>query len=104
MGFLNFFKKSGVTVTQPEGPAEQVATLQRDYKASEAKWSAAQRAVIQYRRGDAVSVINGAALVHVNTLKNEDPELTRLCRIEQAAKADRNEKLRAMLRAQGKLS
>ena len=96
-----FSRKSEAVTAQLDDSAARLAEL--DYKASQAKWSAAQRAVIQHRRGDAAFVINGAVLVHVNTLKNEDPELTRLCRIEQAAKQDRNEKLRAMLFLQGKL-
>lgn len=82
-----------------ENSPSQLAEVEREYQRAEAEFDLAKRAVLDYRitnpTPDSVHVINNAALVHVNTLKNEDPMLSALC-----AEKERARKLRNSLLAQ----
>jgi hypothetical protein len=106
---MNWFTKplSKPTTIARENPASTLDELECEYRAAESRWDAAKKAVISYRaahpRLDAVRVVNDKAILHVNTLRNSDPQLDRLCGIERSCAAARNEALRAMLRQQGKV-
>ncbi len=95
------------TIPRPN-PDASLLEVREAYRRAEARWDIAKINILNFKRShpapDAVQIFDGKAVITcVNTLKNENPQLRRLCAIEQAAKAERNEKLRAMLRAQGKL-
>jgi hypothetical protein len=91
----------------PEVQLGAIEQARRAYQAAERIWDEAKLAVMRYKvshpRPDAVWTANDAALVHVNVLKNEDPQLSRLCGVERAAARARNNALRDWLRKQGKL-
>lgn len=96
------------TVPRLNPKLAEIELAHRAYQDAEARWTCAKEAVRQYRiahpRPDSIWTANDAAFLHVNVLKNEDPQLTRLCGIERAAARARNEALRGWLRAQGKLT
>ena len=107
-----FFTKpmAHVETVPRENPNAQLGAIEQArqaYQVAEKRWDEAKRDILRYKiahpRPDSIWMANDAAFLHVNVLKNEDPQLTRLCGIERAASRARNEALRAWLRAQGKL-
>jgi hypothetical protein len=84
-------------IERTPGDAQVFETAVTEYRSAEAAWDQAKLNVRRYKiehpKLDAVQVFNDRAVVRVNTLKNSDPQLNRLCAIEAEAKRVRNEKL-----------
>src|SRR5437879_6338218 len=97
---ISFFTRpmQEIETVPRENPNAQLAAIEQArqaYQAAERIWDEAKRDILRYKvaypRADSIWTANNAAFLHVNVLKNEDPHLTRLCGIERARAAARNE-------------